>query len=149
MELSNSPKMSKPIIRIAKDLIQKWSRIVWDININYSDIDSENKMYKHIFQRGKRRRVDEEDDDEENLENANESHSGGEENINIHQTEKKEKQSEGKETEIYGHAKIPKKGLFDFTLKPVSNISDVKSEELMKVRYNFFDKKNKGGRKKD
>ena len=36
--------------------------------------------------------------------------------------------------------KIPKKGLFDFTKKPISNIDETKVDEGNKVKYNYFSK---------
>jgi transcription factor SPN1 len=128
MEISKNHKISKPIQKKARDIVEKWSRIVWDINTNYSDIDSENRTYESIYR--KRRRLDEDDEDsnEENLPPS----TGKKENPN----------------DIYSHAKIPKKALFDFTHKPISNVSDTKQDEV-RIRHNFFEKRNKGGRKKE
>lgn len=138
MELSKSTKVSKQIQNKAKDLVEKWSRIVWDINTNYSDIDSENRMYEMIYQRNKRNRSEDGSDDEYRKENIE-----GVEN------KKEESVTNKRESDLYSHARIPKKGLFDFTIKPESNISDTKPEELARLRYNYFDSKKKGGRKKN
>ena len=54
-----------------------------------------------------------------------------------------------KEYEIYNHAKIPKKGLFDFTKKPISNIDETKLDDGNKVKYNYFFDTKKKGRKKN
>lgn len=136
MELSKNMKYSKNIQRKASDLIQKWSRIVYSINIDYSDIETENLKYKEIFQSNNKKDYDEEDEDDD---------------IETRKEEEKEiAQDRAKELEIYNHAKIPKRGLFDFIKKPKSNIDESKIDESKKFRYNVFDKNKKGpGRKKN
>lgn len=131
MDLAKNMKYSRMIMKKANNLIQKWSRIVYRINIDYSDIESENMRYKEIFEQEK-----ENYDEEEEEENDDEK-----------------KKSEDapdimKEYEIYNHAKIPKKGLFDFTKKPISNIDESKIDDGNKVKYNYFFDTKKKGRKK-
>jgi len=128
MEISKNPKMSKPLQKKARDIVEKWSRIVWDINTNYSDIDSENRTYESIYRKKRRHGDDEEDSNDE----ESQPRQAKKENLN----------------DIYSHAKIPKKALFDFTLKPIGNVSDNKQGEI-RIRHNLFDKRNKGGRKNE
>ena len=143
MDISKNMKESKPIQRKAADIIEKWSRIVWDINTNYSDVDSENRMYKEMCNNGKKRRVDESDDESEGNKNSDND------SLNENGEKKQKEEPVKKEPDIYSHARIPKRALFDFMKKPVSNLSDSKNDDTVKSRYNFFDqKKIVGGRKK-
>jgi len=121
MEISKNFIHSKQIQKKAADTVEKWSRIVWNINTNYNDIDTENSAYQRVY---KKRRQDQENrsDEEEEKNPSNE--------IKV------------KKETIYSHARIPKKGMFDFTVKPVSNILDNKTEDLSRLRYSYFDKKN-------
>jgi transcription factor SPN1 len=130
MELSKTSKVSKQIQKKARELVEKWSRIVWDINTNYSDIDTENRTYESLYR--KKRCINEDDSDDESRKENTSASAVKKENPN----------------DIYSHAKIPKKALFDFTHKPVSNVSESK-DEMVKHRYNLFDKRSKGGRKKN
>jgi hypothetical protein len=132
MDLSKNMKDSKTIQKKAKDLVEKWSRIVWDINTNYTDIESENRMYEMVY-RKKPRYDGEEDDDEFGKENLQ-----GNKDVVMK-----------RDNDLYSHAKIPKKGLFDFTVKPMSNINSVDKMELVKLKYNIFEKRKTGGRKKN
>ncbi len=129
MELSKSPDLPKNIKKMARELVEKWSRVVFDISTSYSDIDSENLRYEQVY--GKRKRDREEDE-----------FSSDEEKENI----KSQKIETSRKYESSGI--IPKKGLFDFTIKPKSNLDHNKSENSFSYgRINFFDTK-KGGRKK-
>jgi hypothetical protein len=124
MNLSKNMKESKVIQKKATEIIERWSRIVWNINTNYADLDSENRNYHNIFLSNKRNRDD-----------------GIEES--------KSKKDEKHEANIYRHARIPKKTLFDFTVKPISNIGDFKQEDSFKNIQSLFNSRNVPGRKKD
>ena len=141
-DLSKNMKYSKNIIKKANDLIQKWSRLVYGINIDYSDIESENMKYKEIFNNVRKRGGDDDEEEIEEEENEDEDEKK--------KTNDKDNTSNDimKEYEIYNHAKIPKKGLFDFTKKPISNIDETKVDEGNKVKYNYFFDGKKKGRKK-
>ena len=132
MDLAKNMKYSRMIMKKANHLIQKWSRIVYRINIDYSDIESENMRYKEIFEQDKDNYDEEEEEDNEDEKKKNE-----------------DAPDIMKEYEIYNHAKIPKKGLFDFTKKPISNIDETKLDDGNKVKYNYFFDTKKKGRKKN
>lgn len=148
-------KESKPIQKKASELIEKWSRIVWDINTNYSDFEAENKHYKAIFSNRKRQRdlnyLDNEDS--ENRFNNNENYKSG----NADNTRNRNEDGNGKEKakklasshlNEYSHAKIPKKALFDFIVKPDYNETEFSHKpSLMRSKFVFGEKK-KGGRNK-
>lgn len=141
MDISKHMKQSKPIQRKAHDIIEKWSRIVWDINTNYSDVDSENRMYKEMCQRGKKRRAEDLDEESDGKNSDNDS-------LNENGEKKIKEDIPRKEPDIYSHARIPKRALFDFMLKPVFNIYDRKNDDTGRSRFNFFDKKKGAGRKR-
>jgi transcription factor SPN1 len=111
MHLSKNMKESKPIQKKANEIIEKWTRIIYNINTNYADIESGNKAYQNIYLQKKKKR------DEEN------EHKHG--------------------ASIYGHARIPRKTLFDFTERPVSNISEYKNEDRVKNIQGLFNTRNK------
>ncbi len=136
MDISKNLKESKNLQRKAKGLVEKWSRVVWDINTNYSSIDLENRNYEMIYQIGKRSRQWEESE-EENKENLEIKTAGRKDSLNK------------REVDVYSHAKVPKKGLWDFTIKPTVNLVSSK-DEYSRIKYNFFEKKkNTGVGKKD
>jgi len=134
MELSKNMKESKNIQNKARELVEKWSRIVWDINTNYCHIDQENQMYEMIY-RKKRYRDDLIDNEYKSKENNDIS-------------EITEVNKYKRDNDLFSHAKIPKKGYFEFTRKPESNLNDSKNDELIKIKHNFFDNKKKVGKKK-
>jgi transcription factor SPN1 len=127
MDISKNFHHSKAIQKKASEIVEKWSRIVWGINTNYNDIDTENLAYQRIYLKKRKREEDEGSSSEEEGEEKKGS-----------KTEERVK----KEQNIYSHARIPKKGLFDFTVKPVSNLVDNKGDDLSRLRYSYFDKKN-------
>jgi len=114
-ELSKS-KLSKEIIKLAHNLVQKWSRLIWDININYNEIESENKNYLNLTMKKRRRGEEDEDEDEP------------QEEVNNQEATLKKKQSNDSDnfgiadSNIYRKATIPRKALYDFTKKPKVNI---------------------------
>ena len=141
LELKQS-NISKQITKKASDIIEKWSRIIWDINTNYSDIELENKHYLSVFSNRKIRR-NEIEEIEENDEDRK---------VNLENDFPKQKKalSVGNTMDIYSHAKIPKKSLFDFTRKPENpefNNSS-KTNSINRARF-YFSEKKKNGRSKE
>lgn len=144
LELKQS-NISKPITKKTSDIIEKWSRIIWDINTNYSDIELENKSYLSVFSNRKVRRTDidlneENEDRKVSLEND--------------LPEKKKGLLVGNNKDIYSQAKIPKKSLFDFTKKPENSEfgNSSKSSSINRARFYFsekFTEKKKSGRSKE
>lgn len=137
-------KDSKVIQKKAHEIIEKWSRIVWDINTDYSDIDLENKFYKSVFSSKKRNRennfLDENNEKDEDEQDKNEE---GQEKI-----KEKNKKLASSNINIYSHAKIPKKALFDFTVKPEYNETESsKLQAISKSKFQFGEKKKSGRRK--
>jgi len=146
-------KESKSMQKKASELIEKWSRIVWDINTNYSDFEAENKHYKAIFANRKRQRdlnfIDNEDSENRfndeskrgNLDNQRNRDEGG-------NVKEKAKNLASSHLNEYSHAKIPKKALFDFIVKPDFNENDFShNPSLMRSKFVFGEKK-KAGRHK-
>jgi transcription factor SPN1 len=111
MNISKNLKESKQIQKKASDLIEKWTRIVYNINTNYADFESGNSNYQTIYLQRKKKR------DEE---------------IDMRPGDN-----------IYGHARIPKKTLFDFTRKPMSKISELKTDDKIKNIHSLFNTRNK------
>jgi hypothetical protein len=146
-------KESKQIQKKASELIEKWSRIVWDINTNYSDFEAENKHYKAIFSNKKRQRdinfLDNEDSENrfnDNNKNGNaDNQRNREEGGNVKEKGKNLASSLLKE---YSHAKIPKKALFDFVVKPEFNENEFSHKpSILRSKFVFGEKK-KSGRNK-
>jgi transcription factor SPN1 len=129
MDISKNMTISKSIQKKARDLIEKWSRIVWDINTNYADIDSENRVYQMIYSKKRNRSEDEEDSD-------------------VQEEVHKKKDGDIHKEDIYSHAKIPKKALFDFTIKPSYNLTETKVNDTSKIKLNYFSTKTGSGKKK-
>jgi transcription factor SPN1 len=123
-ELSKNMKDSKAIQKKANDMVTKWSRIIWEINTDYSNIEEENQNYKQVFINRKRQR-DVLDEDEEREE------------------DEKVKKEENKDASMYKHAMIPKKGYFDFTERPVANINEAKIGDSKNRFHTLFNGKNK------
>jgi hypothetical protein len=144
LELKQS-NISKQITKKTTDIIEKWSRIIWDINTNYSDIELENKSYLSVFSNRKLRRNDIDEIEE------NEERKVGLENEFLN---KKKSLLGGNNMDIYSQAKIPKRSLFDFTKKPENSEfeNSLKSNSMNRARFYFSDKfseKKKTGRSKE
>lgn len=138
-------KLSSIISKKASEIVEKWSRIVWNINTDYSDIDLENKYYKLIFSHKKRNRLDCIDpyDNEESKENASDYTLK-----NVIKNDKKDSTGINQNLNIYSHAKIPKKALFDFTIKPKFNESENTSgPTVLKSKFHFGEKPKSGRHK--
>jgi hypothetical protein len=128
MDLSKNMKESKVIQKKANDIVGKWSRIIWEINTDYANIDAEIQNYKQLFT-GKKRQRDVDDRDE--LEDE------------FKEEEVKARREESKDNNIYKHAMIPKKGMFDFVEKPMPNINESKILENKNRFHTLFGGKNK------
>lgn len=143
-------KESKQIQKKASEIIEKWSRIVWDINTNYSDFDAENKHYKAIFSNKKRQRdmnfLDNEDNEnrfDDNIKSKNDSQQG-------ENRKEKTKKLASSHMNEYSHAKIPKKALFDFVVKPDYNENEFSHKpSIMRSKFVFGEKKKSGRHKGD
>ena len=120
-DLSKS-NLSKTIKKYSQNLVQKWSRSIWEININYTDIDAENKNYLNLIMK-KRKRGDEDVSDEEFQQDDNEQ-------INtLRKIKSNDSDNFGmSDSNIYRKATIPKKALCDFTKKPISKITSSNSD---------------------
>ncbi len=146
MDLKNL-KESKQIKKKASEIVEKWSRIVWDINTNYSDFEAENKHYKTIFSNRKRNREsnfmdnDESENPYRNSRNYVENKLPKEE-IDMKGKVEKNKNLANSHMNEYSHAKIPKKALFDFTVKPEFNENEfLHKPSLIKNKFVFGEKK--------
>jgi transcription factor SPN1 len=129
MELSKNMKDSKPIQKKANDIVSKWSRIIFEINTDYSNIEEENLNYKQVFISRKRQREFEDKEEQ------------GEDDVN--EEDVKVKKEENKESSMYKHAMIPKKGYFDFTERPVPSVNESKMSESKNKFQTLFNGKNK------
>lgn len=158
LELKQS-NISKPIVKKASDIIEKWSRIIWDINTNYSDIELENQHYLSVFSNKKRNRNGMEigEFDEEIMSNNdNEDRKVNLENENKLMPKDPRKKglsaSQGGNSimDLYAHAKVPKKSLFDFTRKPINTEMNnySKNNSMSRARF-YFSEKKKSGRAKN
>ena len=143
MDLSKNKTLPHQIQKKAREIVEKWSRIIWDINTNYSHIDSENINYEMTFKNKRRRNSDEEV--ESSFIKSKEIFDSEKIQEHIKDGDMLVKK-ENNNLDIYSHAKIPKKGLFDFTKKPVSNLN-ISRDENIKMKMNYFESKT-GGRKK-
>lgn len=96
---------SSTIKNKAKDLFEKWARLIWDINTNYSVMDYDNSACARIFGNKKRQRTDSESkkfEDEEILQNAR------------------------KKNSTY----IPRKDCFDFVVYPFNSVTTQQNNTL-------------------
>jgi hypothetical protein len=93
-------------MKLASELKSKWSRLVFDININYNDIQNESKNYISLISNQKRER------EESKVDYIEE------------RTDKEEADNFGdyKNANIYKKATIPKKALCDFIKRPKSSV---------------------------
>lgn len=98
LEIQKTMKGNQDLQRKSKMLLDKWFRIVADINISYSDIDHENHVYSRIFSNKKRKRP---------------------------------------EDSRIPQSVIPKKALFDFTVKPVPAKVSFKNDDKF-ANKNYF-----------
>ena len=134
MDLSKNTNFPNDIQRKAKNLVEKWLRIIYGITIDYGDFDTGNQKYLDLINKGKSgyyyedESINEEDEDEEKKEKFKE-------NLEM-------KNDIFKENEIYNRSKVPKRGMFDFVKKPISKIDDNKVDDTAK-NYNYFDLKKK------
>ena len=134
MEISNNESLSKNIINKAKEIVKKWSRIVYRINVDYSKNEIENDDSKYREFKENTRKFYEDEDIEDKAEEEEEGEEDDEGKIK--RKELKDVPLENLlEYEIYHSSKIPKKGLFDFSKKPISNINieQRKSDDEMGV----------------
>ena len=143
MEISNNESLSKNIINKAKEIVKKWSRIVYRINVDYSKNEIENDDSKYREFKENTRKFYEDEDIEDKAEEEEEGEEDDEGKIK--RKELKDVPLENlQEYEIYHSSKIPKKGLFDFSKKPISNIEQRKSDEMGVLTYlNSLKKKKK------
>ena len=138
MELKQG-NISKQITKKANEIVERWSRIIWDINTNYSDIEMENKNYLAVYSNKKTKR-----DEIEEVEEQEDCKVNKEKEL----PKQKKSLSAGNSMDIYSHAKIPKKSLFDFTMKPDSSeFNNLKSTSMNRARF-YFSEKKKSGRTK-
>ena len=132
MDLSKNTNFPNDIQRKAKNLVEKWLRIIYGITIDYGDIETGNLKYLDLINKGKGgyyyedESINEENEDEEKKEKFKE-------NLEM-------KNDIFKENEIYNRSKVPKKGMFDFVKKPISKIDENKLDDNVK-NYNYFDLK--------
>jgi len=148
-------KESKNIQKKACELVEKWSRIVWDINTNYSDFEAENKHYKAIFSNRKRQRDSHFLENEESENRFGSFNNSQNRNENFKRDEsgslkvnEKSKNLASSHLNEYSHAKIPKKALFDFIVKPEYNDIDFSHKpSIIRSKYVFGEKKNSGRHK--
>lgn len=144
MELSKNKILPHQIQKKAREIVEKWSRIVWDINTSYCDIESGNIMYEMTFKNKKRRNSDRELDSPDKSSKENIEGEFIPENLKVAGELPTKKENS---LDIYSHARIPKKGLFDFTKKPTINLN-ISRDEGIKMKINYFECKS-GGRKKN
>ena len=147
-ELSKNETIKKEIRSKAINLFEKWSRIIYNISMDYADADDENIMYRKIFYGKKHNNIidgDEESEEEQDDEIKEEN----EEKIKEEENKTKEINNGKKwEFERYNHAKVPKKDMFAFVYKPISEIDDTKRESIKGNASNYFDIKRKKSKKK-
>ena len=137
MDLSKNKNFPNDIQRKAKNLIEKWLRTIYNINIDYSDFESSNQKYIELIKKNKGSDEDnsnnEEDDDEDNKDKVMDD-------IEM-------KNDIFKENEIYNMSRVPKKGLFDFIKKPISKFDKSKVDDNVK-NFNFDFKRFRRGKNK-
>ena len=133
MEISNSKSISLNIKNKANELIKKWARIIYKISVDYSKNEYENDDSK--YQEFKENAFSyHEDEFNENIHEDNDQD-------NSEGTTKKNKKSTQislnnlQEYETYHNSIIPKKGLFDFTKKPIAYIEEKKRDDINKISY--------------
>ena len=133
MEISNSKSISSNIKKKASELIKKWARIIYKISVDYSKGEFENDDSK--YQEFKENAFAcWEDEFNGNMSENNEDDivEGG--------TKKNKKSTQIsldnlQEYETYHNSIIPKKGLFDFSKKPVAYVEEKKGDDLNKLSY--------------
>lgn len=133
MEISNSKSVSSNIKNKANELIKKWARIIYKISVDYSKNEYENDDSK--YQEFKENAFSYYDDEfNENI------HENNDEDNNEGVTKKNKKSTQisldnFQEYEAYNNSIIPKKGLFDFTKRPISYIEEKDSDDINKISY--------------
>jgi len=146
-ELSKNESIKKEIRSKALNLFEKWSRIIYNISMDYADAEEENIMYRKIFYGKKNNIIDGDEESEE--EQDDEIKEENEEKIKEEENKTKEINNGKKwEFERYNHAKVPKKDMFAFVYKPISEIDDTKRESIKGNSSNYFDIKRKKSKKK-
>ena len=146
-ELSKNESLKKEIRNKALNLFEKWSRIIYNISMDYADAEEENIMYRKIFYGKKNNILDGDEESEE--EQDDEIKEDNEEKIKEEENKTKEINNGKKwEYERYNHAKVPKKDMFAFVYKPISEIDDNKRESVKGNANNYFDIKRKNRKKK-
>ena len=115
-EISKNYKISKAVNKQAQELIQKWSRIIFEISSDYSEMIEKHQEVSCIL---KHKRV-------------------GDQNIN---NIFNEKESEDGTINAYKQSCIPKKGLFDFKVLPVNK--PIYMKKTPKEEIKFLSKKKK------
>ena len=133
MEISNSKSVSSNIKNKANELIKKWARIIYKISVDYSKNEYENDDSK--YQEFKENAFSYYDDEfNENI------HEDNEEDGSEGATKKNKKSTQIsldnlQEYETYNNSIIPKKGLFDFTKKPIAYIEEKERDDINKISY--------------
>ena len=114
MDISKNFKINKGVMKKAKELVEKWSRQIYGINSDYREYLHENEI---IY--------------EKNLNRKREKSSNLECELKIGEGREKkpvfeeiEADNSKKDTNIFTHARIPKKGLFDFNKRPIPSVSE-------------------------
>jgi hypothetical protein len=147
-ELSKNENIKKEIRNKALNLFEKWSRIIYNISMDYADAEEENIMYRKIFYGKKNNIIDGDEESEEEHENEikdeNDDKKEEEENKN-----KEINNGKKWEYERYNHAKVPKKDMFAFVYKPISELDESKRESVKGNANNYFDVKRKNKKKKN
>ena len=137
MDLSKNKNFPNDIQRKAKNLIEKWLRTIYNINIDYSDFESSNQKYIELIKKNK-------GSDEDNSNNEDDE---DEDNKDKVMDDIEMKNDIFKENEIYNMSRVPKKGLFDFIKKPISKFDKSKVDDNVK-NFNFDFKRFRRGKNK-
>jgi hypothetical protein len=109
-EISKNTKLSKSIVNQAKEIIKKWSRLIFEINNDYSDFVDKQQEVCSVLKHKRKGSLS------LDLE-LNETATGNEqEDVNLKKR------------------LIPKKGLFDFQVRPVNNSVEKKRNSFVNYK---------------
>lgn len=124
--IKNIKNSSNIFKKKAKNLYNKWMRIISDAEVNYTTLDNENEAYKNIFNKNKRKRepFNNEENDYKLQSNTNDSKY-------IYE-------------QINKNRKVPQKSLFDYTIAPENKTYVIKDSERY-AKKNFFQPSKKEG----
>jgi len=121
MDISKNLKNNRTVAKKAKDLCEKWLRQIYGINNDYRDYLNEHENSSERILNRKREKS-----------GIQESEKKSNDQLDMKPVLEEDAENGKKETNIFTHARIPKKGLFDFNKRPIPMIS----KEALKANAN-------------